>query len=159
PGAERLEKLARAIEELDAKVKAAKEGSAKTKLATQLAGLQKDEQKEAAAVEPEALARITELRGRIAALQQRKAVPPRALATQDGGVPGSNREKIADAPVLLRGDFRREGNIVPRRFPVILAGEQQPPIIQGSGRLELARWVASPENPLTARVMANRVWQ
>jgi hypothetical protein len=159
PGAERLEKLAREIEELDAKVKAAKEGSARTKLATQLADLEKDEKKEAAAVDPEAMARITELRSRIAALQKQKAVPPLVMATQEGGVPGSNREEIADAPVLLRGDFRREGNIVPRRFPVILAGEQQPRITQGSGRLELARWVASPENPLTARVMANRVWQ
>jgi hypothetical protein len=105
------------------------------------------------------MARITELRSRIAALQKQKAVPPLVMAAQEGGVPGSNREKIADAPVLLRGDFRREGNSVPRRFPVLLAGEQQPRITRGSGRLELARWVASPENPLTARVMANRVWQ
>jgi hypothetical protein len=159
PGAERLEKLARAIEELDAKVKAAKDAPAKTKLATQLADLQKDEKKEAAAVAPEAMARITELRNRIATLQKQKAVPPLVMATQEGGVAGSNREKIADAPVLLRGDFRREGTIVPRRFPVILAGEKQPRITHGSGRLELARWVASPDNPLTARVMANRIWQ
>src|SRR5262249_34546832 len=76
PGAGRLEKLAREIEELDARVKAAKDGSAKTKLATQLADLQKDEKKEAAAVEPEAMARIAELRGRLAALRKQKAVPP-----------------------------------------------------------------------------------
>src|SRR5439155_2192842 len=112
----------------------------------------------AAAVEPEAMARIAEQRGRIAALREQKAVPPLVTATQEGGVPGSNREKIAGAPVLLRGDFRREGNIVPRRFPVILAGEKQPRITAGSGRLELARWIAGPNNPLTARVMVNRVW-
>src|SRR5262249_24874738 len=67
-------------------------------------------------------------------------------------------EKIADAPVLIRGDFRREGNIVPRHFPVILAGEKQPRITAGSGRLELAAWIAGPENPLTSRVMVNRIW-
>lgn len=159
PGAERLEKLAREIEALDAKVKGTKEAAAKAKLADQFAALQEEEKKAAAALEPAAIARITELRGRITDVQKQKVVPALAMVTQEGGVPGSNREKIADAPVLLRGDFRKEGAIVPRRFPVILAGEEQPRIAQGSGRLELARWVASADNPLTARVMANRIWQ
>src|SRR5262249_26114836 len=38
-------------------------------------------------------------------------------------------------------------------------GRQPPPITAGSGRLELARWIARPDNPLTARVMVNRIWQ
>jgi hypothetical protein len=44
-------------------------------------------------------------------------------------------------------------------LPRIFAGEAQPPIREGSGRRELARWVASRSNPLTARVIVNRVWQ
>ncbi len=159
PGAERLEKLAREIETLEARVKGTKAGAAKTKLVPQLTALQEEEKKAMAALEPAARARITDLRGRIAGIQKQKIVPALAMATQEGGVPGSNREKIADAPVLLRGDFRREGNIVPRRFPTILAWEGQRPIATGSGRLDLARWIASPDHPLTSRVMANRIWQ
>jgi hypothetical protein len=159
PGAERLEKLAREIEDLEVKVKGTKEGAAKAKLTTQLTALQEKEKQEAAALEPAARARITELRGRIADIQKQKIVPALAMATQEGGVSGSNREKIADAPVLLRGDFRREGKIIPRRFPIILAGDGQKPITSGSGRLELARWITSPDHPLTSRVMANRIWQ
>jgi hypothetical protein len=49
--------------------------------------------------------------------------------------------------------------VVPRHLPDVLAGEGQAPITSGSGRLELARWIARAEHPLTARVMANRVWQ
>jgi hypothetical protein len=50
--------------------------------------------------------------------------------------------------------------VAPRRFPQVLAGTEQAPLPTGqSGRLELARWIASPTNPLTARVAVNRIWQ
>jgi hypothetical protein len=159
PGADRLEKLAREIESLDKKLKATKVAAEKAKLEKSLAALREDEKKATAALDSAASSRIAELRGQIADLRKQKAVPPLAMVTQEGGVPGSNREKIADAPVLIRGDFRREGNIVARRFPVILAGELQPRITTGSGRLELASWITRPDHPLTSRVMANRVWQ
>ncbi len=61
--------------------------------------------------------------------------------------------------VFLRGNPDSKGETVPKRFPTILAGEQQQPISQGSGRMELANWLADPLNPLPARVMANRIWQ
>jgi hypothetical protein len=57
-----------------------------------------------------------------------------------------------------RGNHKNLGEEVPRRFLTIIAGEDQQPFSRGSGRLELAEWAASDENPLTARVMANRVW-
>lgn len=71
---------------------------------------------------------------------------------------------LADGPaveqhIFLRGDHHNPGAVAPKAFPIILAGEQPPAIENGSGRLELARWIAGEKNPLTARVMVNRVWQ
>jgi mono/diheme cytochrome c family protein/cytochrome c553 len=64
----------------------------------------------------------------------------------------------ADVPVLIRGNLETPGAKAPRRFLTILGGDQSP-FQHGSGRLELARAIASPDNPLTARVMVNRIWQ
>ncbi|MEX2561032.1 MAG: DUF1549 and DUF1553 domain-containing protein, partial [Pirellulales bacterium] len=60
--------------------------------------------------------------------------------------------------VHLRGNPDTLGDEAPRRFPSILAGES-PHFSQGSGRLELARAIADKGNPLTARVLVNRVWK
>lgn len=66
----------------------------------------------------------------------------------------------ADLRVHVRGSRFNLGQVAPRRFPQILAGEHQAPLTaQQSGRLELARWIASKDNPLTARVLVNRLWQ
>lgn len=61
--------------------------------------------------------------------------------------------------LFIRGDVANEGDVVPKRFPLVLAGESQPPIAQGSGRIELANWLSSPKNALAARVITNRIWQ
>ncbi len=63
-----------------------------------------------------------------------------------------------DQPLLLRGDYHKPGPLVARRFLEVLERPGMPFITHGSGRLELARRIASPDNPLTARVMVNRVW-
>ncbi len=66
--------------------------------------------------------------------------------------------KPNDMPVLIRGNEKTPGPKVPRRFLTVLGGEKSN-FRSGSGRLELARLIASPDNPLTARVMVNRIWQ
>lgn len=65
----------------------------------------------------------------------------------------------ANMPVYLRGNPTRPGEEAPRRFLRILAGDNPKPFTQGSGRLELANVIASKDNPLTARVIVNRIWQ
>ena len=49
--------------------------------------------------------------------------------------------------------------MAPRRFLQILGGQPLPADGKGSGRLQLAEWLTDPKNPLTARVMVNRIWQ
>src|SRR5690348_4656905 len=82
-----------------------------------------------------------------------------ANAMAEGGTPQSEYEGVHDWYILTRGRYDRKGERVPRCFPRLLAGDHQPPITQGSGRLELGKWIASPDNPMTAKVMANRIWQ
>ena len=66
---------------------------------------------------------------------------------------------IIDSPQLIRGEIDKPGEVVPRGLPVFLAGSKQAKIdADESGRLQLANWIASESNPLTARVMVNRIW-
>ena len=60
--------------------------------------------------------------------------------------------------VFIRGDYNSPGPDAPQAFPLILTSFEQPKVQSGSGRLELADWLTRPENPTTARVMANRIW-
>jgi hypothetical protein len=64
-----------------------------------------------------------------------------------------------NARIQLRGEPDQPGEEVPRGFVEVLGGAPLPPDTSGSGRLELANWLTNPENPLTARVLVNRVWQ
>ncbi len=61
--------------------------------------------------------------------------------------------------IALRGNPMKRGAEAPRRFLRIVAGADRPKFTEGSGRAELAAAVAAPDNPLTARVIVNRVWQ
>ena len=66
---------------------------------------------------------------------------------------GSNDMKIA-----LRGNLLKLGEVAPRRFLRIIEGQTREQFKQGSGRIQLAKAVVSSSNPLTARVMVNRIW-
>jgi cytochrome c553 len=66
--------------------------------------------------------------------------------------------KPTDLNVFIRGDVNNKGPQVPRRFLQVLCDSQPSPFAKGSGRLELAEAIASRDNPLTARVLVNRVW-
>ncbi|MEX0938986.1 MAG: DUF1553 domain-containing protein [Pirellulales bacterium] len=77
--------------------------------------------------------------------------PPRAMVMNDSDRPGR-------AHIFVRGNSRRRGAEVPRQFPIALTGDQRQVFEDGSGRLEMARLIASRDNPLTARVLVNRVW-
>ena len=64
-----------------------------------------------------------------------------------------------DAKIEHYGDPKNLGDQVRRGFLQVLGGSALPPDVKGSGRLELANWIASKDNPLTSRVMVNRIWQ
>jgi hypothetical protein len=63
-----------------------------------------------------------------------------------------------NARIMVRGEPATLGPEVPRGFLTILGGAKVPLAETGSGRLELADWIADPKNPLTARVIVNRIW-
>jgi hypothetical protein len=63
-----------------------------------------------------------------------------------------------DLNVFVRGDVKKQGPVAKRGFPRVLSGTQHMEFTQGSGRLELADAIVSRDNPLTARVIVNRIW-
>lgn len=77
--------------------------------------------------------------------------PARAMVMND-------RPKPVPSAVLKRGSPGRRGEAVERRFLTVLSAGEPKPFADGSGRLNLAAAIADPANPLTARVMVNRVW-
>jgi len=78
---------------------------------------------------------------------------PRAFAMRDG-------EQPSDMPIYIRGNPYSPGAVVPRGTIQVASWEKLPEIPAGqSGRRQLADWLADRRNPLTARVMVNRIWQ
>jgi hypothetical protein len=99
-------------------------------------------------LEAEDRKKLGDLRKQVEDLEHRHpGAPPRAMVLEDDPAPSAAR-------VFVRGNPRNPGREVPSRYLEVLSAA---PFARG--RLDLARAIASPDNPLTARVMANRVWQ
>ena len=112
--------------------------------------------------------RHTELAGSLEIFERRKGRWS-SMALVASNVPGPPTGP-APAPthVLIRGDYLQPGETVEPGFPSALWGDSKPATLETDRyrqfptrgrRLTLAKWIASPENPLTARVMVNRIWQ
>jgi mono/diheme cytochrome c family protein len=94
----------------------------------------------------------------IKALESRKKKLEAELATQPKYLTVIEKGPAKDIPVHIRGDVHILGEVVPRGFLTAIGPTMQASLPAGPSRVELADWIASPRNPLTARVYANRVW-
>ena len=97
--------------------------------------------------------KLKQLRQNLADLE--KSAPVIATAM------GVAEAKTTNVAIHIRGNSERLGQVVPRNVPGTLAAVTGRPAFpeKSSGRVELANWMASPQNPLTARVIVNRVWR
>ncbi|SIN76472.1 EF hand [Singulisphaera sp. GP187] len=94
--------------------------------------------------------RLALLQSRLNSFESDGTPKSRAMGVRD-------RDAAVDSPLYQRGEIDKPGDVVPRGL-VRVVSRENPEIRQGSGRLELADWLASSKNPLTARVFTNRVW-
>jgi hypothetical protein len=100
---------------------------------------------------PEAKAEIEKLKNEVLALEIKPPDVPRAYAVREGE--GHN------ARMQYKGDNKKRGEEVPRGFLTVLGGQKLADEEKGSGRKQLAEWITDPQNPVTARVMVNRIWE
>jgi hypothetical protein len=94
--------------------------------------------------------KLVKLRAAMEEANKSLQVPMKVLAIADG--------TGQDEHVYLRGKHQNLGDVVSRRFLEAISGANQPSVGSGSGRLELARRITDPANPLFARTAVNRIW-
>jgi hypothetical protein len=147
---------AKRVAELDAQIKAQSEAASRestsgnTAVSPELAAAKQERADVNRRLQQALNAQRTKLRG-----IRRPGLPadvPGAYGVADG--------QAADARVQRRGEPGDQGDVVPRGIPKSSSRGETLSIPPGaSGRLELAQWLTRPDNPLTARVLVNRVWQ
>ena len=94
---------------------------------------------------------IKDLQTNIKNLESQTPTQEFAMGVKDG--------RISNAKILIRGEIRNQGETVKRGFLQVLNNVKSYPIgSASSGRLQLASWISHPDNPLTARVISNRIW-
>jgi hypothetical protein len=96
------------------------------------------------------MSRTTTLQSQLASYDSEGTPKPLAMGVRES-------RRGTDSRLYIRGELDQPGETVKRGFPEVLTAKQ-PVIARGSGRRELADWIASKDNPLTARVMVNRIW-
>jgi len=110
-------------------------------------------------VEQEQQQRRKELQAKLTALETELQQAQRQVPSRPVAMVTVDDQDAGDIPLAIRGVVHNQGPIVPRGVMQVASQTPRPSIAPGeSGRRELAAWIASPENPLTARVMVNRVW-
>lgn len=123
-------------------------------LADSDAATQESEEDSEAARQIESLkSQLKQLGSRQSALEQTLAQRPQAMGLKP-------RDDAGDLPIHIRGSIHTLGEQVPRGALRVASDPQSPLTIaeDSCGRLELADWIADDHNPLTARVLVNRVW-
>ncbi len=130
------------VEELNKKINSLKKGKKK----------KKEIEKEVPELTEEEQSQLDHWQMDLAELE--KNAPPRFDTAHVLHDTGNDDMKIA-----LRGNLLKTGEVAPRRFLRVLAGAEPARFTKGSGREELATTIIDPQNPLTARVFVNRIWQ
>jgi len=103
------------------------------------------------------LAEIRRLEDRLKTLNANKPEIPKAMVAAD-----HSGERLGDLHIRIRGETRNLGSLAPRGFLQVASRSNAPALsipADQSGRVQLAQWLTDPDQPLTSRVMVNRIWQ
>ena len=94
--------------------------------------------------------KLKQLQAKLGEIEKTRPATPKAMAVREG--------KVQDLKVHLRGDYMTQGELAPRGYLQVIANKNASTLPKdGSGRAGFAKWLTG-DNPLTARVMANRIW-